>query len=433
MARKRQEASVEVSNIKEFISKALYFANSFDHTTYYNNNNLPYLYDAFPHMLMIGCRKALHTTNPFKGIKEAHKKDTDWYTGYFGYDLKNIVENLSSNNINRQRFPEYYFFIPEHILFFQGSRVTINSYDNPWEVFEKINSLTINRKDKGSLKNKNVEWQSAMSVAEYLEKVASIQKHILNGDIYEMNFCLEFYAQGINIDPLDLYLKLNDRSPMPFSIYGKFNDQYLLCASPERFIKKKGKKLISQPIKGTARRGKTKDDDERIKNDLRHDEKEQAENLMIVDLVRNDLARSSNPGSVKVEELFGIYSFRQVHQMISTVTSEIKDSLHFSDAIKNAFPMGSMTGAPKVKVMELIEHYENSKRGVYSGAAGFITPDGDFDFNVVIRSLFYDDKSKTLSFQVGSAITFDSIAEKEYEECLLKARAMMEVVKEGVL
>ncbi|MDQ3392628.1 MAG: anthranilate synthase component I family protein, partial [Bacteroidota bacterium] len=188
------------------------------------------------------------------------------------------------------------------------------------------------------------------------------------------------------------------------------------------------KRLISQPIKGTARRGNDPEEDEKIKYELKNNEKEQAENLMIVDLVRNDLAKSSIPGTVKVKDLFGIYTFQQVHQMISTVTAEIKKDLHFIDAIKNAFPMGSMTGAPKVKAMEFIEHYEKSKRGIYSGAAGFITPWGDFDFNVVIRSLFYNTKSKTLSFQVGSAITYDSIPKKEYEECLLKAKAMMEVL-----
>jgi para-aminobenzoate synthetase component 1 len=157
-------------------------------------------------------------------------------------------------------------------------------------------------------------------------------------------------------------------------------------------------------------------------------EKEKAENLMIVDLVRNDLARSSKTGSVKVEELFGIYSFSQVHQMISTVSSQIKETTSAVEAIKNAFPMGSMTGAPKVMAMELIEKYENTKRGLYSGAIGYFAPNSDFDFNVVIRSIQYNESKQYLNFEVGSAITYDSDANLEYEECLLKAQAMMKAL-----
>lgn len=193
-------------------------------------------------------------------------------------------------------------------------------------------------------------------------------------------------------------------------------------------MKKKGNRLVSQPIKGTIRRGKTPDEDEQLKQQLRQDEKELAENMMIVDLVRNDLAKSCQPGSIKVEEMFGIYGFRHVYQMISTISGELRQEVPFTDALKNAFPMGSMTGAPKKKVMELIDHYENSSRGLYSGSVGYISPDGDFDFNVVIRTLLYDQFNSNLSFQVGGAITYDSVPEKEYDECLLKAQAMLEVL-----
>jgi para-aminobenzoate synthetase component 1 len=153
-----------------------------------------------------------------------------------------------------------------------------------------------------------------------------------------------------------------------------------------------------------------------------------AENLMIVDLVRNDLAKSSKPGSVKVEELFGIYSFKQLHQMISTVSSIKRENVDPVEVIKNAFPMGSMTGAPKIRAMELIEKYETTKRGVYSGASGYFTPEMDFDFNVLIRSIFYNDTANKLSFQVGSAITYDADPEYEYKECLLKAKAIFEIL-----
>ncbi|MDQ3536675.1 MAG: anthranilate synthase component I family protein [Bacteroidota bacterium] len=431
MKTKRIELIIEVDEPNQFISKALYFSQSFSHYTYFNNNNIPYLFDAFPHMLMIGCSKNIKATSsdPFYDLKVSHEREADWYSGYWGYDLKNSIEDLSSNNTDRLGFPDFYFYCPEHIIIFESTSLKIISYHDPMDLFEKINSYKI-KKDSQIVSRAEFEWQHAMSLAEYLEKIKAIQTHIINGDFYEMNFCLELFAQDVKINPLEVYLHLNALSPMPFSFLAKHEDHYIICASPERFLKKKGTELVSQPIKGTARRGNNPLEDERIKSILLNDEKEQAENLMIVDLVRNDLSRSSKPGSVKVKELFGIYTFRQVHQMISTVIAEQKEGMHFTEVIKNAFPMGSMTGAPKIKVMELIEHYESSKRGVYSGAAGYITPEGDFDFNVIIRSLLYNSLTNTLSFQVGSAITYDSIPEKEYEECMLKAGAMMKIFNE---
>lgn len=212
---------------------------------------------------------------------------------------------------------------------------------------------------------------------------------------------------------------------MPFSCFYRMNNHSLVCASPERFLAKSGNKIISQPIKGTARRGKNRIEDDQVITRLRNDPKEQSENVMIVDLVRNDLSRTASKGSVHVEELFGIYTFRQLHHMISTIVSDIREDVHFTDVISHAFPMGSMTGAPKVRAMQLIEDYEETKRGLYSGSVGYITPDGDFDFNVVIRTILFNLEKKYLSFMVGSAITANSIPEKEYDECLLKANAML--------
>ncbi len=255
-----------------------------------------------------------------------------------------------------------------------------------------------------------------------------IREHILDGDVYELNYCIEFFAKKARIDPLVVYEKLASRSPMPFSVFGRVHDCYMMGASPERFLKKTGTQLLSQPIKGTIRRGKDTAEDEQLKKLLQTDEKERAENMMIVDLVRNDLARSAVTGSVKVEEMFGIYTFAQLHQMISSVSAQLRPEVPFTEAIKHAFPAGSMTGAPKIKAMELIDQYEDVKRGLYSGAIGYITPEGDFDFNVVIRSILYNAATAYLSFQVGSAITYDAVGEKEYEECLLKAKAMWEVL-----
>jgi para-aminobenzoate synthetase component 1 len=170
--------------------------------------------------------------------------------------------------------------------------------------------------------------------------------------------------------------------------------------------------------------------DEQNKEELFHSSKDRSENVMVVDLMRNDLSKICKEGTVNVDELYGIYSFPQVHQMISTISGELKKNISFSEIIQATFPMGSMTGAPKKKVMELIEQYEKTKRGIFSGAVGYISPAGDFDFNVVIRSIMYNSMSGYLSFQTGSAVTFYSDPEKEWDECILKAEAMKKVLLE---
>lgn len=264
--------------------------------------------------------------------------------------------------------------------------------------------------------------------SQYLENVANIKESILRGEFYEANYCMEFSADAAHLDPYITYMHLNGASPMPFSAFLKSDNKYLICASPERFLKKIDNKLISQPIKGTMRRSKVASKDEALIKELQQSEKEQAENLMIVDLVRNDLAKCAIPGSVRVEELFGIYTFPRVHQMISTVSANLPPQTSIPTIIQNTFPMGSMTGAPKIRVMQEMEKLEDTSRGLYSGSVGFISPGQNFDFNVVIRSIVFDAKTGKISFHVGSAITYDSIAEAEYRECLLKAEAMMQVL-----
>ena len=254
-------------------------------------------------------------------------------------------------------------------------------------------------------------------------------EHIHRGDIYEANFCMEFYAENAQIEPLEIYQKLNTISEPPFAAYFKNNFQYLLSASPERYLRKEGLKVISQPIKGTARRSFDLEQDEQLKSDLAQNEKERSENIMIVDLVRNDLSQTATKGSVQVEELCQIYTFKQVHQMISTIVSEVENTTSPIEILRTTFPMGSMTGAPKISAMQIIEELEETKRGLYSGAVGYFTPNGDFDFNVVIRSILYNSENQYLSFSVGSAITSQAIPENEYEECLLKAKAMFEVLQ----
>jgi para-aminobenzoate synthetase component 1 len=246
-----------------------------------------------------------------------------------------------------------------------------------------------------------------------------------------MNFCQEFFAEKKNLDAVAVFERLNWIGRAPSSAFMRWGDRFLMSASPERFLQKRGDRLVSQPIKGTRRRGATVDEDEHIRAELASNEKDRAENIMIVDLVRNDLARNCLPGSVRVDELFGIHTFETVHQMISTVSGMLRPGVHPVDALRDAFPMGSMTGAPKVMAMQLIEQYEHTRRGLYSGAVGYFDPEGNFDFNVVIRSILYNASSGYVSAQVGGAIVYDSEPEAEYEECLVKLSAMQRGLRGG--
>ncbi len=358
--------------------------------------------------------------NAFEQLKHFYENHKTWLLGYLGYDLKNEVEKLHSHRPDSLKFPALYFFVPQVLVRLKGNAIFIDA-PQPTAIFDAIQAVSLSTQ-----KEKQVfSFTPKISKAEYLKKIDQIRNHIKEGDVYEMNMCMEYFAQNVAIHPLQVYTQLQKISPAPFAAYAKFDDElFALCASPERFMKKEGDTLISQPIKGTAKRGINAADDKAMKHNLRHSPKEMAENVMIVDLVRNDLAKSCIAGTIKVEELFGIYTFAQVHQMVSTVTGILHRNIHWTNAIADAFPMGSMTGAPKIKVMELIEKYEESKRGLFSGAMGYVTPEADFDFNVVIRSLLYNAKNRYLSYHVGGAITYDSVPEEEYNECILKASAI---------
>lgn len=363
---------------------------------------------------------------------QSQLKTNTWQFGFVSYDYKNQIETqLNSNNIDGVQFAEKHFFSPELVFVITNNEVEINYEPTIYtaeQVAELFNKIVVTELTESA--NQNIKITPRLSKEEYLNKVKALQQHIQLGDIYEVNFCQEFYAEQVQINPLALYFKLNEKSSTPFSCFVKHQDKYLLCASPERFIKKTGNKIISQPIKGTIKRGKTEEEDEQLKQQLKNDPKERSENVMIVDLVRNDLTKVAEKNSVNVDELYGIYTFPQVHQMISTVSAKVKDDIDFNTILNATFPMGSMTGAPKVRAMELIEEYETTKRGLYSGSVGYIDDKGDFDFNVVIRSITYNQKNKYLSYMVGGAITALSNPEKEYEECLLKAKAILEVLSE---
>ena len=355
------------------------------------------------------------------------EKAEDWCFGHLGYDLKNEIEPLHSRHPDHIQFPDLTFFVPEVVLMLNQHELAIGLLtENHPEVYESI--CQSSDKETGSSSPVNVRERITRN--EYLQTIRDLQNHIVRGDCYEINFCQEFYAEHARINPIQVYLRLSDLSPNPFSAYYRLEDKYLLCASPERYLKKEGSKIISQPIKGTSRRNlEDKMQDENNRQRLSDSQKDRAENVMVVDMVRNDLARVCREGTVKVDELFGIYSFPQVHQMISTISGELREGIGLADLIRASFPMGSMTGAPKRSVMELIEKFEKTKRGLFSGAVGYISPEQDADFNVVIRSIQYNSSSSYLSFQTGSGITHYSDPEQEYEECLLKASAMKKVLE----
>lgn len=396
-----------------------------------NSNGFSALnYSSLPAVYALGAASTCldDGTDAFSMLKEYADRNNDWLFGFLAYDLKNQLERLHSSHPDGIEMPGMHFFQPVVLImpgeseWMIGCLPGFGPLSDPENVYEQVlksTSRTLDAPDR-----QNISLKARVPRSRYLKQLMAIKEHILRGDIYELNYCVEFYADGAGIDPVKVYDDLNRLSPTPFSCLYGLNGKTLICASPERFLRKQGSRIVSQPIKGTIARGEDPLSDTAQRNALFNDPKERSENVMIVDLVRNDLSKTATDGSVGVEELCGIYPFSHVFQMISTVVSEIKPGTHFVDVIRHAFPMGSMTGAPKVKAMQLIEAYEDTKRGLYSGAVGYISPEKDFDFNVVIRSILHNADTNYLSYMAGSAITSGSVPEKEYQECLLKAETM---------
>jgi len=422
-----------VEDIIKFKNNLLYWAQQFETLLWLDSNNYHQKYSSFDGALAADDFTSIKTDHykAFEKLKEYQTVTKDYIFGYMSYDLKNDIEQLSSTNFDGLDFPDLYFFQPKKLVFIKGNEVEfhyLKMVDDEIESdFEEITGL---KKQETSIReDSEIKIKLRIHKDEYYAKVTKVLEHIHRGDIYEANFCQEFYAENSTINPLEVYKHLNHISEPPFASFLKLDNQFALSASPERYIKKDGTKIISQPIKGTAKRLISEFDDAQLALDLMRDEKERAENVMIVDLVRNDLSKTAKIGSVKVEELCNVYSFKQVHQLISTVVSEVAENTHPIDIIQSTYPMGSMTGAPKVSAMKIIENLEATKRGLYSGTIGYFTPDNNFDFNVIIRSILYNEEQKYISYSVGSAITAKSIVEKEYEECLLKAKAMKYVLQ----
>ena len=426
----RTEIHKTIENPIVFKKQLLDWSQQFREVVFMDSNDYPQEFSSFDAILAVDAFTLIQTDyhNAFEDLQQYQQNTKDWLFGYLSYDLKNDSEDLQSNNFDGLDFPDLFFFQPKKLFLLKGNQVVIhylNLCDD--EVEEDWNAI-LSSTAYTTIESPLVTVQPRISKESYIEKVTALLAHLHRGDLYEANFCMEFYAENATINPLEKFEKLNAISQTPFAVYFKNNKQFLLSATPERYLRKEGEHLISQPIKGTAKRFLDPNEDQESKEKLASDPKERAENIMITDLVRNDLSRTAQKGTVQVKELCGIYSFQQVHQMISTITSKLDDKYSLIDVLKLTFPMGSMTGAPKISAMKIIEELEVTKRGLYSGAIGYFSPNGDFDFNVVIRSILYNQEKKYVSFSVGSAITSLSNPEDEYEECMLKARAMHEVL-----
>ena len=402
-----------------------YAAAHFDTYCYLNGNNISYPHGAFPTLMGLAVAEEYLAVTAHDFSWEAMDLFIQRHRGkhifsYINYGLKNHIEQFSERSTDPLAFPLIHLYVPRY-LFVQEDDLSWKAYDKKSE--ELIPALLTKPNDHSSLPQQPQATAplAQFSHDEYIAIIHRIKAELAQGNIYEINFCNSYSGTYENIDYTSLYEELNAISPMPFSALYKHKAHVLLSASPERFIQKKNNRLISQPIKGTAGRLTDAAEDLKQKQNLEESLKERTENIMIVDLVRNDMSKVCIGGSVIVEELCKVYTFEKVHQMISTITGELEQTnIRFSELLKALFPMGSMTGAPKLKAMQLIEELEKEDRGLFSGTVGYIQPNGDFDFNVIIRSLLFNEKKGLYKFHAGSAITMASDAELEYQECDVK-------------
>ena len=428
---KRNTKTFTVALTDTLKQQLLQWSQQFDEVAWLDSNEHAQTHGNYSAILAVDAFTALKTDsqNAFEKLDEYQTTTKDWLFGSLSYDLKNDIEDLSSKNIDGPEFPQMYFFQPKKVFLFTHSEVTLSYLnmvnDELQSDWEAILATSLPQK---IISKQPLTPQARTSKQSYLQKVDTLLQHIQKGDVYEANFCQEFFCEGVSLDPTAAFWKLNELSKPPFATFLKLEQHYILSASPERYLKKQGTHIVSQPIKGTAKRSTCSKEDAALVLQLQKDPKERSENIMITDLVRNDLSRIAKKGTVAVQELCKIYTFEQVHQMISTITCEVCESTKPVEIIKKTYPMGSMTGAPKVSAMKIIETLEDARRGAYSGAVGYVAPNCDFDFNVVIRSILYNAATQYVSFSVGGAITAKSIPESEYQECLLKAKAMHEVL-----
>ena len=421
----QEKASLLINDVPSFKQKLLLWANQFEVCICLDNHSNKNPYHLKEFVVAVDALKQIKLYNEahqFDALQVFKEESKSTIFGYLSYDLKNELENLKSENEDRLNLPNLFFFEPRYTFEIIENKCIVNrsTLEALW-LLDQINAIDLNV----DYTQAKIDWQSKIDKATYIQHVKKIQEDIKEGTVYELNYCRESYAQNVYFHPVANFLKINNKAKAPFTVFFKMGKQFALSFSPERFMQINDSKLLSQPIKGTIKRGGSHSENDLLKKQLLNDEKERAENVMIVDLVRNDFAKSAETGSVKVDELFGIYEFENIIQMISTVTATKRKEINSLDALKNAFPMGSMTGAPKIKAMELIENYESSKRGLYSGCIGYFDDNDNFDFNVVIRTLIYDEDKQYLSFHVGGAITYDSIPQNEWYETETKAQSIL--------
>lgn len=426
-----------IDNPNVFKVQILHWINQFEVCTFLDNHAYDSPYGALDCIAAVSPVSfiALDSVNAQAVDAFIQKHSSEWIFAHFNYEYQSITKPNAKANLTG--FPLAYLYTPAIVIELTGNQVTIQSdSENPQILFDEISgfivpSLFVQGPEQSAYQRAapTTSIIPFISKAAYLEAIHKILALIKRGDFYEINYCQAFEVEHLSAHPVAVYVNLTEVSPTPFACFYKNSSDYLLCASPERYLQKKGNQLISQPIKGTIKRNLHNDADDKLQVEaLQNSSKDKSENVMVVDLVRNDLSRICEQGSVKVSELFGIYSFPQVHQMISTITGTLNSNTLFSEILEATFPMGSMTGAPKKSVMETIDALEPTKRGLYSGTVGYFNPAGDFDFNVVIRSIFYNSDTKKASYGVGGGITIYSDPEKEYEECLLKAAAIKKVL-----
>ena len=354
------------------------------------------------------------------GLHDFRSRYSDWMFGWISYDAKSSIEQIERHTNQFQAPPEILWVVPKHLMEIRGEKIIIHK-GNPeihWKKWQTMQSESWSP----------IECTADVSEEEYLQDVRAIQHHIQRGDIYEVNYCMRFSAHAPGLSPPTLFKRLSMLVKAPMMGYVSWKGTHVICGSPERFLAKQGDFISAHPIKGTARRSSDPAADVQIAKALRASKKERAENTMIVDLMRNDLSRFAKRGSVRVPEWCEVHTFPTVHHLISKITCEVDQSTAWVDMLRYTFPMGSMTGAPKVSAMNIIQRYERQPRAIYSGTLGYLTPDGDFDMNVIIRSVIYQELSGQLTIGVGGAITDLSDPEAEYQECQLKVAAIMKAL-----
>lgn len=415
----------ELSAIK---MKLLDWSQQFNHIVWLDSNAYPEHQHTYEAVLAVDAHEILSIDEDFAltNLKQYREENKNWLFGYLGYRANSRkLEDISKDLL---KFPSLYFFQPKKVFLVHKDYIELH-YLKPEEIeldWEAISRIELNH---ACLELEDIEIKPRIDKDTYIAKVEQIQKYIKDGILDEINFCQEFYTDTKLDNPLAFYKQLNQISQAPFASYMRLEDKYAFCSSPERYLKHKKRKLITQPIKGTAKRLLDKEADERIKKRLKENEKEINENKLVVDMVMQEFKTFCIPESVEVTEFCKAYTFKQVHQLISTIEGEIKEDLSALDAISATYPMGSMTGLPKKTALVLTDELEDFDRGVYSGGIGYFTPEEDFDFNVVIRTALYNDTEAYLSFSAGGAITSLSNPEAEYEESLIKINAIKEILK----